>query len=217
MEHLLHSNGQGSRRGEDGAHEARGAHRHRDRCAHHEQSEEEQSDEDHRGPSGRQSWGSANRIIRAPPTGRAAKNQSWDTSRASVSCRCAMGAMRMPPATRMAPKPITARVMTRSTARRAPGLKRSMKEDDPDEAEARDLVVPLEGRLHHVPTEHAEEHVAHEDDHEDEADHLDEHVTWPRRGPRPPSDRKTPSPPWPRGISTPAARAPGTHGCPSPR
>src|SRR5215831_4171146 len=36
-----------------------------------------------------------------------------------------MGAMRRPPATRMAPKPMTASVMTRSMARRAPGLKRS--------------------------------------------------------------------------------------------
>ena len=94
---------------------------------------------------------------------------------------------------------------------------RRPQEDDPDEAEARDLVVPLEGRLHHVPAEHAKEHVAHEDDHEDEADHLDEHVTWPRLEPRPPPGRRTPCPPWPRGTSTSAARAPGSHGCPSPR
>ena len=71
------------------------------------------------------SWGSANRIISAPPTGSAPKNQSWEISRASVTCRCAIGAMRMPPATRMAPKAMTVSVTSRPAWRRAAGPRRS--------------------------------------------------------------------------------------------
>ncbi len=192
------------------------------------------SDEDHRGPSGRQSWGSANRIIKAPPTGRAAEEpelghlervrqlsvrdgRDADASghQDGAEADDGQGDDALDGTARARFEAVDDEVHPEVEA--AADRHRRPQEDDPDEAEARDLVVPLEGRLHHVPAEHAEEHVAHQDDHEDEADHLDEHVTWPRLGPRPPSDRKTPCPPWPRGISTPAAPAPGTHGCPSPR
>src|SRR5437773_11908381 len=48
-------------------------------------------------------------------------------------------------------------------------------EDHPHEAEPRDLVVPLEGRVHHVAAPDAEEDVGHQHRHEHDADALDEH------------------------------------------
>ena len=50
-------------------------------------------------------------------------------------------------------------------------------EDHPHEAEARDLVVPLERRAHHVAAPDAEELVGDEHHHQRDADALDYHVT----------------------------------------
>src|SRR5215468_8583185 len=99
----------------------------------------------------------------------------------------------------------------------SPDRDRCAEEDDPYEAEPSDLVIPLEGRLEHVATEHAEKDVAHEGRHQRHAQPLDDHATLRLRELRPARGRRAPCRRAPAGSCTRAAPAAGTPSDREPR